>query len=131
MESYAFTIRGEIDAFYGYNLKNLTEELDKAGGKPLFIDIDSVGGCIVTGMAMFAALRRYAEENNVEVTTRSAGFVASIATAIFLAGDRRIVNEFMQPFVHEPQLYWSEATDADSYRKEAEDLEFQSLLFIG
>lgn len=123
MDYHAFTIRGEIDSMWGYGMDQLQEQLDKAGGKPLFIDIDSVGGCIATGMAMFAALRRYAEENNVEVTTRSAGFVASIATAIFLAGDRRIVNEFMQPFVHEPQLYWSEATDADSYRKEAEDLD--------
>lgn len=122
MESYAFTIRGEIDPFYGYNLVNLSEELEKASGRPLFIDIDSTGGSVDTGMAIFATLRRYAKENEVQITTRSSGFVASIATAIFLAGDRRIVNEFMQPFVHEPQLYWTDATDADGYRKDAEFL---------
>lgn len=98
-------------------------ELSKANGSDLFIDIDSVGGCVYTGINIYTQLRRYAKENNATITTRSSGFVASIATVIFLAGDNRIVNEFMQPFVHEPKLTWSEATTADEFRKESDELE--------
>lgn len=123
MDAYKFLIRGEIDSYYGYGPVQLEESLKSANGRDLFIDIDSVGGCVNTGMTLYAMLRRYAKENNAIITTRTSGFVASIATAIFLAGDKRIVNEFLQPFVHNPQLYWSEETEAEGLKKEAEGLE--------
>lgn len=118
-----FKINGAIDSEFGYNVEQLEYELSKANGDDLFIDIDSVGGCVHTGINIYTQLRRYAKENNATITTRSSGFVASIATVIFLAGDNRIVNEFMQPFVHEPLFTWSQATTADEFRKEAEELE--------
>lgn len=118
-----FKINGTIDSEFGYNIEQLEYELSKANGDDLFIDIDSVGGCVHTGINIYTHLRRYAKENNATITTRSSGFVASIATVIFLSGDNRIVNEFMQPFVHEPLFVWSEATTADEFRKEAEELE--------
>lgn len=118
-----FKINDIIDSQFGYNIDKLEAELSKANGSDLFIDIDSVGGCVYTGINIYTQLRRYAKENNATITTRSSGFVASIATVIFLAGDNRIVNEFMQPFVHEPKLTWSEATTADEFRKESDELE--------
>lgn len=120
---YHFKINGIIDSEFGYNVDRIESELSKAGGSDLFIDIDSIGGCVHTGINIYTHLRRYAESNNATITTRSSGFVASIATVIFLAGDKRIVNEFMQPFVHEPLYVWSDATSADEFRKEAEGLE--------
>lgn len=120
---HKFKISGYIDSFDGYGIEQLNAELSKAKGKDLFIDIDSVGGCVHTGINIYTHIRRYAEENNATITTRSSGFVASIATAIFLSGDNRIVNEFMQPFVHEPLFVWSDATTADEFRKDAETLE--------
>lgn len=124
--NYHFRIKGVISP-YGYWDDEFTPdllqlELTAANGKNLFIDIDSVGGCMHTGLAMFATLRRYAEEHNATITTRTAGFVASIATAIFLAGDRRVVNEFAQPFIHEPYYEWAMAQNADEFKKLYEDL---------
>lgn len=118
---YRFTLRGEI-------LPELTSEfiesqLQKAGGDDIHIDVDSIGGCLNTGLSVFAELRRYANENNASITTRSSGYVASSATVIFLAGDIRIVNEFMQPFIHEPRYFWSNAETADDFRKDAMELE--------
>lgn len=120
---YHFKINGYIDSEFGYNIEQLESELSKAKGNDLFIDIDSVGGCVHTGINIYTQLRRYAKENNATITTRSSGFVASIATIIFLSGDERIVNEFMQPFVHEPLFVWSDATTADEFRKDANTLE--------
>lgn len=106
-----------------YTPEILDAQLALANGKDLFIDIDSIGGCVNAGISMYVNLRRYADEYQARVTTRTSGFVASIATAVFLAGDRRIVNEFMQPFIHEPYYEWSEAQTADEFKRSYTDLE--------
>lgn len=129
---YRFKIKGVINAFEfrgdEYTPEMLDAQLALANGSDLHIDIDSIGGCVHTGISMYVTLRRYAEEHNAKVTTRTSGFVASIATVIFLAGDRRIVNEFMQPFIHEPYYEWSEAQTADEFKKSYTDLEKSKLL---
>ena len=102
--------------------------LSKANGADLFIDINSFGGCVPSGLSMFATLRRYANENNATIATRSDGFVASIATVIFLAGDRRIVNEFMQPFVHDPYFPNYQASTSQELRESAQYLDDAKLL---
>ena len=130
---YEFRIVGEISnsGWYGdmFTSDMLLEHLALANGKDLLIDINSIGGCVTSGMAMFAELRRYAKKHNATITTRTSGFVASIATAIFLAGDKRIVNEYLQPFVHEPLYAWNEDLHADDFQKSANDLaEIRSVL---
>jgi len=124
---FRFKIKGVINSFemWGdeYTPEMLDAQLALANGSDLHIDIDSIGGCVHTGISMYVTLRRYAEEHNAKITTRTSGFVASIATVVFLSGDRRIVNEFMQPFIHEPYLEWSEAQTADEFKKSYTDLE--------
>ena len=122
---YKFRIDTDItsDEHWGFSPQVLNLHLQEAKGDDLFIDINSYGGCVIGGMAIFAELRRYAKENDASITTRSSGFVASIATAIFLAGDKRIVNEYLQPFVHEPRIVGSRAETSSDYTKNASDLE--------
>lgn len=124
---YNFRIDKEItsDGWWGdyFTPSMLLEHLKLASGKDLLIDINCVGGCVVSGMAMYAELKRYAKEHGATITTRTSGFVASIATAVFLAGHKRIVNEYLQPFVHEPFLFWSDSQTADEFKKDAKDLE--------
>lgn len=116
--AYHFKISGEIasEDYWGYDgiftPQMIDSELITANGEDLLIDIDSIGGCVHSGISIYTKIKRYAKLHNAHVTTRSDGFVASIATIIFLAGDSRIVNEFMQPFVHEPWM-WTDATTAD------------------
>lgn len=123
---YEFRIVGEISnsGWHGdmFTPDMLLEHLSLANGKDLLIDINSIGGCVTSGMAMFSELRRYARDNKATITTRTSGFVASIATAIFLAGDNRIVNEYLQPFVHEPLYAWNEDYNAEDFQKSADDL---------
>lgn len=126
--AYNIKIRGVIDSIdwdWGeevFTPSMIESELERANGDDLLIDIDSVGGCVHSGINIYTKIRRYAQEHNAVVTTRTDGFVASIATIVFSAGDKRIVNEFMQPFVHEPwMMLWS--VTATEVRKDLATLE--------
>ncbi len=90
----------------GYvNLSSIQEQLSKADGKDIKVRIRSMGGDVQTGFDIYNELRRYAKDNGAKVQTLGEGFVASIATVIFLAGDERILTENTQPFVHNAWTY--------------------------
>jgi ATP-dependent protease ClpP protease subunit len=88
-----------------FHLKKLNEELELAKGQPLLIALNTYGGDVDEGFAIYSALRRYAQENEVEITTRCDGNCASIGTVIFLAGDKRIASPFILPFIHNAWAY--------------------------
>lgn len=90
----------------GYvNLTYLQQQLKEANGSDVKIRINSCGGDVDTGFAMYAELRRYAKENKAKVVTFGECRVASIATVFFLAGDERILTEHTEPFVHNAWTY--------------------------
>lgn len=88
-----------------YSSLNLKEDLENANGKPIRVYINSIGGDVDEGFLIYTLLRRYAKKNNVEVTTITEGVCASIAVTIFLAGDHRILNKYVSPFVHNAWMY--------------------------
>lgn len=90
----------------GYcNLSSVQEQLSKASGKPVRVRINSIGGDVDTGFAIYHELRRYAKKNKVKIETFGEANVSSIATVIFLAGDSRILTESTSPFVHNAWTY--------------------------
>lgn len=112
--AYEIKIYGEIIPFEdnwiieqgGYsNLTDLQNQLKKAEGADVRVRINSCGGDCDTGFAMYAELRRYAKDNNANVETFGEARVASIATVIFLAGDKRTLTEHTEPFVHNAWTY--------------------------
>lgn len=124
---HKFKIKGYLVSEYedkgDYAAAMLDEQLAIADGADLFIDIDSMGGSVPSGIAMYTTLKRYAKDHNAKITTRSDGYVASIATAPFLAGDVRIVNEFMQPFIHEPYYARNDDSTANEFKRSYVELE--------
>jgi ATP-dependent protease ClpP protease subunit len=104
-----------------FNLTLLNQQLEKANGQPIIVAINSYGGDVEEGFAIYQALRRYADTNKVEVHTRCDGRCASIATVFFLAGDKRTVNPFLNPFVHNAWTY--AIGDAKELNRIAVDLE--------
>lgn len=107
---------------YGYcNLTHVQNQLNEANGKDVEVGVNSIGGDVDEGFAIYSELRRYAKDNNAKITTRAEGKVSSIATIIFLAGDTRIVSQYIQPFIHNAWTY--AAGDANEMRKMAVDLE--------
>lgn len=77
----------------------LREELQAfANGQPLTVVLNSVGGDVFAGLAMYNALR----ELNSEVTIRVDGLAASIASVIAMAGDKIIMSPGSMMMVHRP-----------------------------
>lgn len=107
----------------GYiNLSEVQRMLSEAGGKDIKVRIRSFGGDVQTGFDIYNELRRYAKDNNAKVQTLGEGFVASIATVIFLAGDERILTENTQPFVHNAWTYTWDGMDSKKFQRIADDL---------
>lgn len=67
----------------------LMDEVEKEkSNKPIDIIINSEGGNIYDGLAIYDRIR----QSEIEINTRGYGYVASMAIIIFLAGDYRYVS---------------------------------------
>lgn len=127
--AHEIKIYGEITPFqdsnadeYGYyNLKSLERDLSEANGKDVRVRINSFGGDVDEGFAIYSSLRRYAKENNAKIITLAEGRCASIATVIFLAGDERVLTKHTEPFVHDAWMYTQ--GNAKQLRLSADELE--------
>ena len=81
-EAAEMSINGEIDAYYGENLRYIDYDLQDA--KDVKIFLNSGGGQVTEGFAIADRLRRHGQNNNVSVTV--CGLCASIATMIHASG---------------------------------------------
>jgi ATP-dependent protease ClpP protease subunit len=68
--------------------------------KPLDVYINSAGGSVYDGLAIYNMLSRY----QGKVTTHTDGLAASVASLIFMAGDERLVSSGGAIMVHAPML---------------------------
>lgn len=98
--------------------KNFKEELDSLGDiKTLNVYINSGGGDVFAGQAIYSMLKRYSATVNVYVD----GLAASIASIIAMAGDNVKMPKNAMLMVHNP---WSFGMgNANDFRKLADDLD--------
>lgn len=97
--------------------KDVISALDKCGGKPLDIFVNSPGGDVFDGVAIYNALRRYGNTKTVHVD----GLAASAASLVIMAGDRIECAHNAQVMIHDP---WAFAMGAAvDLRKTADLLE--------
>lgn len=97
------------------DIKNLLDEIKDI--QDLNIYVNSGGGSVFAGLAIYNMLKRSKAQKTVHVD----GVAASIASVIALAGDRVVIpsNAFMM--IHKP---WTMAMgDANDFRKMADDLD--------
>ncbi len=110
------TIYDEIGGF-GVLAKGFIAELKKYKGQHIDLRINSVGGSVIEGDAIFNALRRHQGGLTVHVD----GLAASMASVIAMAGDKIVMADNALLMIHNP---WSLAIgDADDLRKEAATLD--------
>jgi membrane-bound ClpP family serine protease len=81
--------------------------------------INSGGGSVFAGMAIYNLLRNY----EGEVVTYVDGRAASIASVIALAGDKIIMRTGSCMMIHKPAYCLWGAYNADDFRKLADDLD--------
>lgn len=115
------TIYGDITSWEwfesdvsSYTLSKLIQE---SNAKSINVCINSYGGEVAEGLAIYNALRNHP----ATVTTRCDGFACSAASVVFMAGDNRIMNEASLLMIHNA---WTSARgNAEELRKQADDLD--------
>lgn len=96
---------------------DLAKEIGDLNGKALTVRINSYGGEVAEGLAIYNLLKSY----DGEVTTICDGFACSAASVVFMAGVKRIMPRSSLLMIHNA---WTRASgDADDLRKAADDLE--------
>lgn len=96
---------------------DLAKEIGDLNGKALTVRINSYGGEVAEGLAIYNLLKSY----EGEVTTICDGFACSAASVVFMAGTKRIMPCSSLLMIHNA---WTWASgDADDLRKAADDLE--------
>lgn len=98
--------------------KDVQDFLDQLDGvSKINVHINSGGGSVFGGIAIYNILKRY----NAEITVYVEGLAASIASVIAMAGDRIIIPANAQMMIHKPSsVTWG---NADDMRKEADILD--------
>ncbi|HEQ3529090.1 TPA: Clp protease ClpP [Bacillus cereus] len=97
------------------DVKNMLGQLDDKSN--LNIYVNSGGGSVFAGLAIYNMLKR----NKAQKTVYVDGVAASIASVIALAGDRIVIPSNAFLMIHKP---WTiSAGNANDFRKMAEDLD--------
>lgn len=102
---------GDVSA---YSLEQQIKDLDV---DEIHVHIDSYGGSVSEGWAIYNALRQHP----AKVVSYGDGFVASAALYPFLAGDERIASNLSAYFLH--QVIVSVDGNADDLRAAADEAE--------
>lgn len=82
--------------YFGINADDLVRDLDGITASKIRVEINSPGGDVWDGIAIYNALRHH----SAHVTTRVDGMAASIASVIAQAGDHRVMTSASQMMIH-------------------------------
>lgn len=116
------TLYGEIASvtWWGDEItpKEFKSDLDKLGDiKTLNIYINSPGGDVFAGQAIYSMLKRHKADKNVYID----GLAASIASVVAMAGDTVYMPQNAMIMMHNPWTFG--VGNAKDFRKLADDLE--------
>ncbi len=119
-----------LDGVVGWDVlaTDVRSELDAAKGEDIDLIINSPGGSVYEGLAIYNAIRDYRRDGG-KVCARVVGVAASMATYIPMAADSVSVEDNAVWMIHNP---WNIAIgDYNDMRKEAEILESMAALLAG
>jgi len=103
--------------FFGVEAESFIRDLDRVESSVINLRINSPGGSVFDGTAMYNALRRHKATVHVQID----GLAASMASIIALAGDTVEMAENAFFMIHNP---WSMVVgDSEDMRKEADILD--------
>ncbi|WP_425154858.1 Clp protease ClpP [Candidatus Palauibacter sp.] len=94
-------VQGPLDDWWGFDVRALIDELNEADPKAVHLLIESPGGFLDDGLALYADLRARARDG-VEITAEARGVVASAAVLPFLAAREREMTTGTLLMVHDP-----------------------------
>lgn len=103
----------DIDANEGFGPQAMRSFLQQAGGQPITVRLNSQGGNVIDGLAIYNLLKDYRGRKTVHVD----GMALSIASIIAMAGDEIVVPENAWLMIHNPSN--EVAGDGDDLRQMA------------
>jgi ATP-dependent protease ClpP protease subunit len=109
----------------GVSAKAFSDALQSVGSGPLVVEINSPGGNVWDGLAIYNMLRG----RNAQVTTRVVGIAASIASIIALAGDTVEMADASLFMIHDPS--GMVAGTSEDMRKMADALDQHAEILAG
>ena len=112
-------IQGPLDWWYGFDYREVITDLDKVQPTSIHLLIESPGGFLSDGLALYSDLRGRAREG-ATITSEARGVVASAAVLPFLAADERIMTTGTQLMVHDPWSWVFEMGTVAEMRPQAE-----------
>ena len=121
-DKHTLRVQGPLDPWWGgCNIPQLIVELDEAKPKHLRLLIESPGGWVAYGMALYSDLRGRMKDDGMTLECQSRGLVASAAVLPFLAADHksRIMGDGAMLMVHNVWGGFCVGGDADQIEKEA------------
>lgn len=96
---------------------DLVKEIEGLDVDVIHCYINSYGGEVAEGLAIYNALKRH----KAKVKTYCDGFACSAASVVFMAGDERVMSNASLLMIHNAWLLT--AGDSNDLRKDADDLE--------
>lgn len=99
------------------NARSIAEFLDEADGKQVLLTINSPGGDVFEGIAIYNLLKNSKSRVKVEIV----GLAASSASVIAMAGNDVVMSETAMLMIHNP--FTVEIGDANDMKKTADVLE--------
>lgn len=96
---------------------DIVNELKKIASKNINVHINSMGGDVGEGLAIYNTLKN----SGKNVTTYCDGFACSAASVVFMAGSERVMSKESLLMIH--NAWMITAGNADQLRKDADDLE--------
>ena len=109
-------IQGPLDHWYGTSAEQVIRALDDAQPASIKVLIESPGGFVSEGLALYSDLRARSKAG-VAVTTETRGVVASAAVLPFLAGDTRYMGDGSLLMIHNPWTFAFFMGDESDIRK--------------
>jgi ATP-dependent Clp endopeptidase proteolytic subunit ClpP len=95
-------------SWWGVTADDLASEIAKITASEIEVQINSPGGDVFDGLAIYNALRMHP----ARVTTRIDGLAASAASFIVQAGDHRVIVQSAQMMIHEARgAVWGTADE--------------------
>jgi ATP-dependent Clp protease protease subunit len=114
-------IYDEISSWWGIGANDFVHDLNDLDATTINLYINSPGGSVFEGYAIYASLNRYAEKNDAKINVIVDGWAASIASVIAMAGDHIKIGAHASVMVHEPSSFvWGTASEM---REEADVLD--------
>lgn len=105
------------DYFGDKSAWSIVKELQELTASSLNVHINSYGGAVSEGLAIYNILKNHA----AKVTTYCDGFACSAASVVFMAGEERIMSPASLLMIHDA---WTIVMgDAKDLRKAADDIE--------